>query len=250
MLLAVLLMVSVFVTMFMIVRSFCANTADLPVEVPNLVGNTLDSAKKTLSEYHLYSYVEEEYNDKVPAGTVISQNPEAGYEMKQGQTVTLVVSLGPEMAEVPDVCNLSYEEAKKRIEDAGLAVGEIAYTDSDLPEGTVVEQSPAAGGELGPKELVSLTLSRGEVPATMPNLLGMEGDCAIAYLNENGFLLGEKEYIDSQLMEAWWSGRNQNPESILATIQRSTYGSATERVPAIKRNTKSACRSSGTAPRW
>ncbi len=63
--------------------------------VPNVAGNSLATAKTTLSNYGLNCTYTEEYSDTVESGVVISQSPESGTEVEDGSTVTLVVSLGP-----------------------------------------------------------------------------------------------------------------------------------------------------------
>ena len=64
--------------------------------VPNVVGNSLASAKSTLSNYGLECSYSETYSDTVESGLVISQSPEAGTQVEDGSTVTLVISLGPD----------------------------------------------------------------------------------------------------------------------------------------------------------
>ncbi|MGI5878374.1 MAG: Stk1 family PASTA domain-containing Ser/Thr kinase [Christensenellales bacterium] len=202
-LIGVVVVVGIFVTMFLIIRSFLRNTANLPVEVPPLVGETLESARQQLNKIQLHSFVEEEHNDSIPEGFVIRQDPEQGTTITQGGTVVLVVSLGPEITEVPDVLNRPWEEAKKLIEAAGLELGETSYALSDKPEGYVVAQTPTSGTQVTLGETVSLTLSNPDAKSpVIPDVVGMEQYAAIEFLTGRGGLtIGDITPIDSRVME-------------------------------------------------
>ena len=202
-LIGVVVVVGIFVTMFLIIRSFLRNTANLPVEVPPLVGETLESARQQLNKIQLHSFVEEEHNDSIPEGFVIRQDPEQGTTITQGGTVVLVVSLGPEITEVPDVLNRPWEEAKKLIEAAGLELGETSYALSDKPEGYVVAQTPTSGTQVTLGETVSLTLSNPDAKSpVIPDVVGMEQYAAIEFLTGRGGLtIGDITPIDSRVMK-------------------------------------------------
>jgi serine/threonine-protein kinase len=77
----------------------------------------------------------------VAAGVVISQDP-AGGTAKRNSVVTLVVSSGPAVVEVPDVRGLSIDDAQQKLEDAGFRVKVRS-----LRIGNVIAQSPKAGSE-------------------------------------------------------------------------------------------------------
>jgi serine/threonine-protein kinase len=85
----------------------------------------------------------------------------------------------------------------------GLTVGKITYRKSDLPEGTVLEQSPAAGEYMtpgAPESVVDLVVSGGPefvpptVSATVPNVEGMHVNAAKALLEESGFIVSSITY--------------------------------------------------------
>jgi serine/threonine-protein kinase len=83
-----------------------------------------------------------------PAGTVISQNPAAGTVMKEGDTVRLNVSLGPdprEESEIPDVTGLEASEARNRARVEGFTVRTVErQAPSEEEAGEVLTQTPAA----------------------------------------------------------------------------------------------------------
>jgi beta-lactam-binding protein with PASTA domain len=121
-----------------------------PVTVPDLTGDSTASAQEQLSKRNLtYKQTGEEYDNKIPAGAIISQDPTAGSSLAQGSTVSVVVSLGPPLVEVPDVLDMPLEEAIAELTAAGFK-----YNTYDLfgvsPLNRVATQDPE-GGTQAPK---------------------------------------------------------------------------------------------------
>ncbi|GHI96190.1 MULTISPECIES: Stk1 family PASTA domain-containing Ser/Thr kinase [Streptomyces] len=121
-----------------------------PVDVPDVTGDDLDEARTELSEAGLKVKVaEKRVNSEHDSGQVARQTPEPGSEAAEGDTVTLTVSKGPEMVEVPDVVGDSVDDAKQKLEDAGFGVKEDRGL-LGLFGDTVKEQS-VEGGDTAPK---------------------------------------------------------------------------------------------------
>ncbi|MFJ7236473.1 Stk1 family PASTA domain-containing Ser/Thr kinase [Streptomyces olivaceus] len=121
-----------------------------PVDVPDVTGDDLDEARTELSEAGLKVKVaEKRVNSEHDSGQVARQTPEPGSEAAEGDTVTLTVSKGPQMVEVPDVVGDSVDDAKQKLEDAGFAVKEDRGL-LGLFGDTVKEQS-VEGGDTAPK---------------------------------------------------------------------------------------------------
>jgi serine/threonine-protein kinase len=121
-----------------------------PVEVPNLVGQSESDAQAALSDKNLtYQKVDEKHSSHYANGEVISLSPAAGSSLAQGSTVSVVVSLGPPLVQVPDVVDMPLEEAIKTLTEAGLK-----YSTYDLvgisPLNRVAKQDPE-GGSMAPK---------------------------------------------------------------------------------------------------
>ncbi len=113
--------------------------------------------------------IEEKYDGEVIKGYVISTTPEAGASVKNGDTVTLVVSKGGESANAAMVSleGLSLGEAKQKLWANHFAVGSISKQYSEtVPEGCVIRQSVPAG-EMHPQKytVVDLVISLGAPPA-------------------------------------------------------------------------------------
>ena len=97
---------------------------------------------------------------EVIRGMVISQEPEAGARRRTGEAVNLTVSIGRVI--VPELTNLREEEALQRIEQVGLAAGEISYRETRSPsqDGVVLEQSLPQFMDVEPGQVISLTVGR------------------------------------------------------------------------------------------
>lgn len=93
-----------------------------PVQVPTLAGLTTGAAKQTVEKQGLAFASTQAYSKTVPKGEVIGQQPGAGSDAKRGSTVTVTVSKGPPVVDVPDVKGMSLGKAKKALKDAGFKV--------------------------------------------------------------------------------------------------------------------------------
>lgn len=93
-----------------------------PITFPDVVGKTRTEAESTLAPDNLTITWKQEYSDSVEEGTVISASAAAGDALHWGDSVTLTVSKGPQMATVPDVVGSSYDDAEKTLTALGFKV--------------------------------------------------------------------------------------------------------------------------------
>jgi len=91
-----------------------------PVKVPDVSQRTYDDAAAILRGIGLVAQRQDKYDDKVPAGRVMSTNPAAGTTVDAGKTVTVVVSKGPAPRPVPNVTDEPIQQAIKEINNAGF----------------------------------------------------------------------------------------------------------------------------------
>ena len=120
------------------------------VDVPDVTGEDLADAKADLAEAGLKVEVAaEEVNSEYDKGQVAVQSPVDGSQAAEGDTVTLTLSKGPEMIEVPDVVGDSVDDAKQALEDAGFQVD----VDRGLLGlfGDTVKSQSVDGGDTAPK---------------------------------------------------------------------------------------------------
>jgi len=95
--------------------------------VPDLAGVSLDAARATVEGLGLvFVALPDEFNPMVPAGGVALQEPVAGTEVERGATVSIAVSLGPDLVGVPPLADLGVDAARAALEAAGLVLGEVA----------------------------------------------------------------------------------------------------------------------------
>lgn len=102
-----------------------------------------------------------------PVGTVINQAPGAGESVITSQTViTLTVSSGQEMVNVPRIIGQSRNDAVAALNEAGLKYSikeESGYNDS-VPAGEVTDVSPGEGTSVAVGSSVNVTISKGPKP--------------------------------------------------------------------------------------
>ena len=137
------------------------------VRVPNVTGQSLESARVTLTSQGLtIAGVTEVTNDR-EKGQVIYQSIAANTEVEEGTSLTLQVSKGPaqepdvQKAVVPTVTGQPIETARNLLLDSDLKIGSVNEVDSDAPAGQVVYQSIPAGTEVEEGTAVSLQVSKG-----------------------------------------------------------------------------------------
>lgn len=121
-----------------------------PVDVPDVTGEDLADARADLTEAGLkVKIATTRVNSEFDAGQVAKQTPAGDSQAADGDTVTLTISKGPEMIEVPDVTGDSVDDAKTELEDAGFQVDE----DRGLLGlfGDTVKKQSVEGGDTAPK---------------------------------------------------------------------------------------------------
>jgi serine/threonine-protein kinase len=117
-----------------------------PIPVGSWAGKPLDDAQRVLQKRGLDVEVSQQYSDAVAEGIVISQDPKDGTLFK-GDTISLLVSLGPELVEVPDVRASGVDDATAALEAAGFVV-DVENAPGYLGLGFVFSTDPEAGTTL------------------------------------------------------------------------------------------------------
>lgn len=134
------------------------------VELPNLVGMSKEEAQKETENLKLkFEIKEEEFNKEVPEGFIISQDPKyiEKYNVKEGSTITVVVSKGQEKTKVPNVKGKSQEEALQLLEEANLKAEIIEETSKTVKEGYVISQETEPDEEAFAGDTVKIHISKG-----------------------------------------------------------------------------------------
>ncbi|MBB2908808.1 serine/threonine-protein kinase [Streptosporangium becharense] len=135
------------------------------VKIPPLASQTVDAATKTLEELGLKVKKVEAFDAEIPKNSVIDTEPAADTEVEKGSEVILKVSKGVEKIEVPNVVNMTTEEATKALEEAGFKVS-VQSKVSAGKQGVVIETVPAAGRKANKDSTVRIYIPKeaAEVP--------------------------------------------------------------------------------------
>lgn len=178
--------------------------------LPKVTGYQLQDAEHVLGLVGLRIEVtSEEYHADKEEGTVLSQYPKAGTNVKSGRIVKVVISIGQKSVVVPPLAGFSVRQAKLNIEGAGLILGDIAWTFSDsLPERVVVFSYPASGTEIPYGSQVNLMVNRGRLSGIvfMPKLIGRSLDEARSLIDGAELKIGLIKYVRDE---------NYLPETVL-----------------------------------
>jgi serine/threonine-protein kinase len=169
------------------------------VEVPNLVGTSVAAASQTAADVGLALRIDptQRPDERVPAGSIVQQEPAAGAGARRQRTIRVWVSSGPRVTTVPGLVGQNERTARMRIDEEGIEVASISeFRSPDYPADAVVAQDPAATAR-APR--VSMLLNRGEQATTyvMPDLIGTNGESAAETLRTRGFrvsIVGSQPY--------------------------------------------------------
>ena len=169
------------------------------VEVPSLVGLTVNEATAALADLGLALRVDENRrpDDKIQVGKVMQQEPDAGVTARRQRTVRVWVSSGPKRTIVPPLVGQTERTAQSACSSrSGIVSAVSEIRSADYPADAVVAQDPAATSR-APE--VSILLNRGEQATTyvMPDVIGMDGERAAEALRSSGFrvaIVGTQPY--------------------------------------------------------
>lgn len=168
------------------------------VDVPNVVGKSVVEAQKTLEKSGFTVKLDEEYDEKVTPGYVIKQEPEGISKRKEGSEITLVVSKGLEMLEMPDLIGRKLDNAKKFLSDLGYETGVVTYKFvAGKPADSVLEQAPKAKNKTPKGSKVDLVVCRDPKDLSMPDVMGSSLNDAKKALTELGIMDITVRYVES-----------------------------------------------------
>ena len=187
------------------------------VEVPDLVGCSVEEAERLLEEIGLkLGNQTEVINNEYPKGYIVEHDYQGGdYSLKIGATVDVKVSKGQKTVLVPDVTTYTRTDAAKtKIESAGLVYEEKAEFSNTIEEGTIIRQEPLVNEEVEEGSVVTVYVSAGpdgEGLIKVPNVVGKTEKEARSILDEVK-LVAVVEYSSNTSLE---NGKiiSQTPEA-------------------------------------
>jgi eukaryotic-like serine/threonine-protein kinase len=167
------------------------------VEVPDVVGLRTAAALRRLQSAGLRARAQA-VQSRRPKGLVLRQVPQAGTDVPNGSAAVIVVSAGPQFADVPDVVGLSTDAATAQLTRAGFRT-QIQQVAASEPEGIVVAQNPGGGARAQRGRVVRINVSRGQGQTTttvvtttpagsmVPNVIGQDETSAVSTIEGGGF---------------------------------------------------------------
>ncbi|GEM47351.1 PASTA domain-containing protein [Deinococcus cellulosilyticus] len=141
-----------------------------PLSVPKITDMTVGEATRTLQEVGLKvgAVTTSPPNDlTLPKGSIIAQDPEPGTQVGKGSTINILISGGKKVKEtfLPTLKGMTFDEAKAEVEKAGLVLNKVQQITSELPEGTVIRQTPDEYKKVPVGSPVTIYISRAPIVA-------------------------------------------------------------------------------------
>jgi len=175
---------------------------------PDIVGMTVEEAKAAVSRVDLQLEINEVNHDTVTAGNVIDQTPAADTDMNKGDSIVANVSIGPVTLLMPNLIDLTKEEAITKLKDRGLSVL-ISKEPSTEPVDTVIAQNPEKNQPYVSGQEIELTLSGGSV--IIPELTGISLETALTLLDQDSLQIGEITLEKTEVIESQGIILSQKP---------------------------------------
>ena len=157
----------------------------LRVGVPDVSGEPVRAASERLDRAQLQPKDRDAFSSEVPQGEVIRTEPPAGEQVECESVVTMIVSKGANLVEVPSVIGFDEQSASAALRDAGF-LPNVETRNADEPEGQVIGQDPGPGSRIPRGEEVQITVSNGQGTVVVPNVEGQPRDTAISILQGRG----------------------------------------------------------------
>ena len=170
--------------------------------IPNVVGMSEADAEKALQDKNLVvKKGDPVYSDNVEQGEVVSVSPSEGAEVKEGTTVTLVISKGNQPATVPKLTGKSKSDAEAALSQAGLSGNATEDYSDTVEEGVIISQDTDAGKEVSKGTTIGYVVSKGPkmTVVTVPSILSFDKNAAEKKLKEAGLVpeyLGEDDSVN------------------------------------------------------
>ncbi|UCG37914.1 MAG: PASTA domain-containing protein [bacterium] len=171
------------------------------VTVPDLRGAELRAALELASREELGIRISGAgYDPSTPPGHVISQEPGPGGRTRKNRIIHVVVSQGTHTVLVPSLTGLSLRRAELQLAQSGLTLGRLSRSyDEEVPDGSIIAQTPVANLFVPRDTGISLLLSEGPRPRVylLPDLTGLPMDEVLSAVRSWGLRSGGVSEEDS-----------------------------------------------------
>ena len=171
------------------------------VRVPDLQETSVDALKSLYGDQFTFEIGEWVFDDKIPYGYVVSQEPKPKKSVKSGSTITVTASLGSKKMSMPNLVNYSVADAQSILSSFDVQVT-VTYEENDIyVQDYVIRTSPTYGEPLSQGQQVELIVSKGTNAklCEVPELTGMDVEEALALLDELELGKGNIKYVENEL---------------------------------------------------
>ena len=172
---------------------------NVKVTMPDVTGMNVDDARNTLTGLGILTEVAYEESDSVAEGVVISADVSVGAQIDKGSKVTLTASAGTQGVEVPNVVELTFDEANTQLVSKGFLVNKTEGYSDTIEAGRVISQTPTEGNKAPKGSVITVTVSMGkeDTKIRVPNLIGLSEQDGTVEAIEAGLTVGSVTYIYS-----------------------------------------------------
>jgi beta-lactam-binding protein with PASTA domain len=162
------------------------------IAVPDIFGMTQSEAESAIISAGLgVGIVSTAYSNTVPNGYVMIQEPTANSMVAPSSTINIIISIGVEPISVPNVVGMLQADAETAIMSAGLTVGTVSTEySSSVAAGYVISQDPTVGTSVTSGHLVSIVISLGTEPISVPDVVSMLQADAETAIESAGLVVG------------------------------------------------------------
>ncbi|MBQ6846139.1 MAG: Stk1 family PASTA domain-containing Ser/Thr kinase [Oscillospiraceae bacterium] len=184
-------LITLFVVVFGGLGIYTISTGHIPFfdtgkeyEIPDFMGMTFDEAaylaeRSSNNNVKFTVSIKEEVFSDEEKGTVIEQNPDGGFKIKQSREIKLKISRGPVLIKLSDYSGKDFKETLAMLEEKGLKVTVEEEDNSTYAEGIIIRHLPSEGTQMGEGDEITLYVSKGAENTYVPNVVGKkEGDAS------------------------------------------------------------------------
>lgn len=197
------------------------------VQVPSVVGSTISVAQQRLRSEGFEVELVRDNSDK-PRNTVVGQDPPGGATADEGSPITLNISDGPAITEVPDVTGLGRNAAHKALRDAGFAFKDVPTVSGSVRINRVISQEPSGRSQAEQNTEITLEISSGPERVAVPDAVGKSEDDARSVLEAAGFRVSVKPSEDEKADPGTVLAQDPQPGTQLARNSAVTISVATQ----------------------
>lgn len=164
------------------------------VLVGDYTGMTQAQAQQAVVNAGLRTRFTKSASETVASDHVIRQSPPAGARVEPNQVVELVVSNGKPLRGLDDVRGYNVNDAQRSLQQQGFAVTLVRRYDNTIKD-NVIDQQPKAGAKVPEGSRVTLIISNGAEPVTVPNFVSMTLEAARALATRRGITLDTAQSV-------------------------------------------------------